>query len=171
MKRILLIILIILLFISSTLIFWLGLSPKTFHNFFYMFPDTGQTITSEPVLGLKGQIIIRDNTWNVEIAMNEEDRASGLSYRKDLRINDGLLFVFDSLGNHSFWMKDMLIPIDMIFFDDNWKIIRIEANLSPNSFPKIFGDKVKSKYVLEINANESISNGLQVGDMAIFLNK
>ncbi len=133
--------------------------------------DISDPTLSEPILGLYGQINIRNNTWNVDIATNETDRTNGLSNRKTLRIKNGLLFAFDSLGSHPFWMKDMLIPIDMIFFDDKWEIILIESNIQPNSFPDIFGDKVKSRYVLEINALEADSYGLQVGDRAIFLNK
>jgi len=65
----------------------------------------------------------------------------------------------------------MLIPIDMIFFDNNWQIVLIESNLQPNSFPQIYGNGVKSQYVLEVNANEAVSHNLKVGDRAIFINK
>lgn len=170
MKKIFSIVLVIILFIASSLIFWAGLAPASFKSFFSMYPQMSQTL-SEPISSLKGQLSIRGNLWSVDIANNENSRSSGLSNRKSLRMKDGLLFAFDKLDKHIFWMKDMLISIDMIFFDDNWEIVLIESNLQPNSFPKIFGDKVKSQYVLEINALEADSYGLQVGDRAIFLNK
>ena len=111
--------------------------------------------SSEPILGVNGQIIINKNIWDVEVVKAETDLAAGLSNRKLLYNKNGMLFVFDKPDVHLFWMKDMLISIDMIFFDDECKIILIESNLQPNSFPKNFGGSVKSKYVLEINALES----------------
>jgi uncharacterized membrane protein (UPF0127 family) len=166
----------------------MALAPVSFFNFFETYPIVRKTASqvgilspqtekiiqatsSEVVLGKSGQIIVAGNSWLVEIAKNEEERVRGLSNRKVLRIKNGLLFVFDKMSNQSFWMKDMLIPIDMIFLDDNWRIVLIESNLQPNSFPKIFGNGVKSQYVLEINALESEIYGLKVGDQAIFLNK
>lgn len=186
-KKIFGIICVILLFVTASLIFWAGLAPDSFYNFFIGYPAVRQVTnqlssvvpipkvlqatTSEPILGLTGQLLVGSGSWNVEIANSETARTAGLSNRKVLRSNNGLLFAFDQPSNQAFWMKDMLIPIDMVFFDDNWQIVLIEANLQPNSFPKIYGAKVKSKYVLEINANEASLYGLQVGNQAIFLNK
>jgi uncharacterized membrane protein (UPF0127 family) len=187
MKNILSVIVVILLFVVSGLIFWAALSPETFFKFFETYPVVNKTAnqigvlkqidssllasSSEPVLGLSGQIIVRNNTWNVEIASNENDRAQGLSNRKTLYNNRGMLFVFDKMTFQSFWMKDMLIPIDIIFFDSNWRIVLIESNVESNTFPKTFGSSVKSQYILEVNALEAAAYGLQVGDQAIFLNK
>lgn len=181
MKKILETIIVIILFVSSILIFWAGLAPKSFSNFFARYPeikekvdqtlDTSDITSSEPILGATGRLVINNNVWNVEIASNEADRVNGLSNRKTLRNKNGMLFAFDRQAAQTFWMKDMLIPIDMIFFDSNWNIVEIDGNLQPNSFPKVFGDKVKSKFVLEVNAGEADSYGLKVGDTAIFLNK
>ena len=188
MKKFLQIIAVLILFIASILIFWMGLAPVSFSEFFAKYPKLNETVdkinvlnnnalnlstatTSEPVLGLSGQVVINNNTWNVEIAKNEQARTNGLSNRTALRVKNGLLFAFDKMSLQAFWMKDMLIPLDMIFFDANWKIVEIDSNLSTSSFPKIFGSTVKSQYVLEINANEAISYGLKVNDQAIFINK
>ena len=188
MKRILFIITIVLLFTASALIFWAGLSPKTFSDFFALYPVINQTAnqigllnnsavnfiqatSSEPILGVSGRIILQGEIWNVEIANNDLTRTNGLSNRKNLFNKKGMLFAFDKMSVQNFWMKDMLIPLDMIFFDADWRIVLIEANLQPSSFPEIFGNKVKSQYVLEVNANEASLYGLQVGDQAIFLNK
>lgn len=188
MKKILQIILIIILFVVSGLVFWAGLSPVTFKNFFSLYPKVGWAISrfgilnnqpldvsdlalSEEILSSKGEVIIKGNAWDVEIAKTDEEKMNGLSNRKALHNKTGLLFVFDKMSTQSFWMKDMLIPIDMIFFDEEWRIVEINANLSPNSFPKIFGNKIKSQYVLEVNANESVIYDLQMGDQAVFLNK
>jgi len=188
MKKILSIIVIILLFVVSGLIFWAGLAPYSFSKFFSRYSvvhdianqlmifgnqngDLSLATSSEAVIGSNGQIMIRNNTWKVEIASNDVDRISGLSNRKTLYNKKGMLFVFENMKNQTFWMKDMLIPIDMIFLDNNWTIVLIEQNLQPNSFPKTFGNQVSSQYVLEVNAGEANTYGLRVGDQAIFLNK
>ena len=188
MRKILTIISIVILFILSGFIFWMGLAPDSFFKFFIVYPVVQKTIneigivnnqdlklltatSSEPVSSYYGQVTVNNNTWSVEITRTEQDRINGLSNRKTLYGKRGMLFAFDKSGPQSFWMKDMLISIDMIFFDDNWQIVEIDSNLSPNSFPQTFGTKIKSKYVLEINAGEADSYGLKVGDRAFFVNK
>jgi hypothetical protein len=188
MKNIISLIVLILLFVVSVLVFWAGLSPNTFSDFFAKYPEVSKTVnqigivsnknidlseatSSQPISGTDGQILINNNTWNVKIARDQKDQVSGLSNRKTLRMGDGLLFAFEKMSPQSFWMKDMLIPIDMVFFDNNWRVVLIESNIQPGSFPKTFGGGVKSQYVLEINANEAISYDLKVGDRAIFINK
>jgi uncharacterized protein len=184
MKRIIFIITVVLLFSASGLIFWAGLSPKTFSDFFVAHPvvsqigilnnlplDLNLATSSEAVTSLSGQVTINNNSWGVEIAKNEQSRTLGLSNRRTLYHNKGMLFVFDTMTVRNFWMKDMLISIDMIFFDNNWRIVKIESDLSPTTFPKVFGNDIKSQYVLEINAGEAAIYSLAVGDQAIFINK
>jgi len=188
MKKVLSIIIIALLFIISSLIFWVRFSPETFLFSFKKYPTVQKTFmddmisdipneiliqstSSESVLSHKGQIIIGNNVWDVEIAKNDADRVNGLSNRKILYKNTGMLFVFDKMGPLSFWMKDMLFSIDMIFLDSSWRIVLIESNLQPDTFPKTFGSSVESQYVLELNASEASGHDLKVGDQAIFLNK
>jgi uncharacterized membrane protein (UPF0127 family) len=166
MSRIFKIFLIVLIFIFLILFFWLGqtfLSTQT--------RNPSDITVSENILGTDGQVKIKNGVWQVKIVVSEEVKKLGLSNRTILHPNNGMLFVFDKIDAQNFWMKDMLIPIDMIFFDDNWEIVLIEENISPNTFPKTFGGSVKSKYVLEMNAGEALSAGLKVGDRAIFLNK
>lgn len=188
MRQIFSILAVIILFLISGLIFWAGLSPKTFASFWQKYPTITEPVgkagillthdinnpfvsSSEEVISNQGQIIVGQSTWNVEVVFDESSREAGLSNRKALSNNKGMLFAFDKMEYQSFWMKDMLIPIDIIFFDDQWSIVLIEEDVDPNTFPKVFGNTVKSKYVLEINARKGDTLGLKVGDQAIFLNK
>lgn len=188
MKNIFSIVLITILFIASLLIFWAGFWPKSFSEFFSVNTlvnqkareigilnikneDYSSASSSEPVISSAGQIKINNNVWSVEIVSKDGDRAKGLSNRQVLYNKKGMLFAFDKMEFHPFWMKDMLIPLDIIFFDDNWKIVLIESNLQPNTFPKSFGGDIKSKYVLEINALEAKTYNMKVGDQAFFSNK
>ncbi len=188
MKKKLLIISVIIIFTTVILIFWYAFLPFSFISVFKKNPLVYKIIeksnfldskteerfiatTSEPILGTSGKILVENKIWDVEIAINNDARINGLSSRNNLHTSKGMLFVFPDMFEHSFWMKDMLLPIDMIFFNDNWNVVLIESNVQPDSFPQIFGSNVKSQYVLEVNAFEAKYSNLKVGDQAIFLNK
>lgn len=97
----------------------------------------------------------------VELADTPEKRAQGLSGRKELNHDRGILFVFDKSDAYSFWMKDMNFPIDIIWIGEDLKIADITRNVNPESYPKTFQPKKSAKYVLEVNAGWSLKNGIQ----------
>ena len=118
-------------------------------------------------------IKINDIFLNVEIADTDKERIKGLSGRKNLEENKGLLFVFDTEGYHGIWMKEMNFNIDIAWLDKNKKIIHIEKNVSPNTYPKVFYSFDKDKptldlYVLETNANFFEKADIEVEDLAEF---
>jgi len=112
---------------------------------------------------------IREQTIKVELALNEEAQERGLSDRKELKENEGMLFVFSEEGKHDFWMKDMNFPIDMVWMDESKIIIYIEDNTKPESYPDSYGPAALSRYVLEVNAGVSEKNNWKVGDEVKFL--
>ena len=168
------------------MIYWRGSNPHSYYDYWSRYPffqklfvcdlcsESNKSLfatTSEQIMAKKGEIVVNRNKIQVEIAKTDSERVSGLSNRSFLDKRTGLLFVFDSIDYHPFWMKDMLIYLDIIFLDENWQVVAIEKNLSPDSFPKTFDGKKKSKYVLEINGGESDLLNLHVGDRVIFLNR
>lgn len=186
-KAILKFIVVPVIIIVYGIIAWRTFAPESYVAFWNRYPVVSQTIdelcstcglsnkalvatTSEQILSDSGKIIFSKETWPVEIARTEAARTRGLSNVRFLDRQNGLLFVFDDVDYRQFWMKDMLIYLDMIFIDENWKIVLIEENVSPATFPKVFGGEVKSKYVLEINGGEAEAYGLKTGDQLIFLN-
>ena len=111
-------------------------------------------------------VCIRENCFSVEIAKTEAQRQKGLMNRKELDRNKGMLFVFEKEEVHSFWMKNTLIPLDIIWIDSNGKIVFISQNAQPcHSFicPSVVPPN-KAKYVLEINAGICQETGIKVGD-------
>lgn len=112
---------------------------------------------------------IGNTELKVEIVSTNEKRAKGLSGRKELKENEGMLFVFDKLAKNYFWMKEMNFPLDIIWFDQNKKIIYLEKNVLPSSYPKSFGSDFDSQYVLEVSAFFSDRNNLKIGDFISFL--
>ena len=100
----------------------------------------------------------------LEVVDNSQTRQKGLSGRPNLPPRHGLLFVFQTLGEHGIWMKDMNFAIDIIWLDDNQRIVDLAANIQPDSYPEVFRPQTDSLYVIEINASEAALAGLEIGD-------
>ncbi|OHB17739.1 MAG: hypothetical protein A2749_01730 [Parcubacteria group bacterium RIFCSPHIGHO2_01_FULL_45_26] len=98
-----------------------------------------------------------------EVADNPEEQAMGLSGRKFMPPDHGMLFVFPTPTKPGFWMKDMLFPLDIIWLDRNWEITQINEDVSPETYPKIYQSATIIKYVLELNAGVAKSLDLRVG--------
>ena len=99
----------------------------------------------------------------VELALKPEERQRGLMYRRDLGANAGMLFVFPQSADHSFWMKNTPLPLDMIFIGEDLRIAGIVANTVPFALvSRSIG--VPSRYVLEVNGGFAERHGLQRGD-------
>ena len=99
---------------------------------------------------------------NVELANTEEERRLGLSFRQYLGDYNGMLFVFDSDVSSPFWMKDMKIPLDIIFVDSNYFIIDIKEAQAPCTStycPNIYSS-APFRYVLEVNSGFVEKNGI-----------
>ena len=109
---------------------------------------------------------------NVELANTEEERRLGLSFRQYLGDYDGMLFVFDKDVSSSFWMKDMKIPLDIIFVDANYFIVDIKEAQAPCSVsycPSIYS-VAPFRYVLEVNSGFVEKNGItQDGSLVLHI--
>ena len=97
--------------------------------------------------------------YHVEIAKTSEEQAEGLMHRLELKKNEGMLFLFDNEKKASFWMKNTLIPLDIIFINKNGSINKIYKNTIPKSKKRIIS-KGEVLAVLEINAGEAIRNNI-----------
>jgi uncharacterized membrane protein (UPF0127 family) len=75
-----------------------------------------------------------------------------------------MLFVFASPDVYQFWMKDMNFPIDIIWLDANKKVVLIEHDVAPSTYPDSYGPETLTQYVIEIPAGEAKRAGLKVGD-------
>jgi uncharacterized membrane protein (UPF0127 family) len=110
---------------------------------------------------------INSHTYNLLIANDDKSRQIGLSDRKSLDKNTGMLFIFPKKDIYSFWMKNTLIPLDMIFINDN-NIVYIVKNAPPqagkNGNLPIYTPKNEANYVLEINGGQADKYKFKVGD-------
>ena len=105
---------------------------------------------------------------NVEIADDNNERMNGLMFRKNLDKNSGMLFVFDDEKNQTFWMKNTLIPLDIIFIDSNLKIVDIKyADPCKKDPCAVYTSSKPAKYVLEVNLGFAADNKINVDDKLI----
>ncbi|MCK9557448.1 MAG: DUF192 domain-containing protein [Candidatus Cloacimonetes bacterium] len=89
--------------------------------------------------------------FDVEIVKSEKELAQGLKYRETMEENQGMLFVFEQIDYHSFWMQDTYLSLDMIFIDHYNKIINIAKDTIPFNEDPIYPERA-NKYVLEVLA-------------------
>lgn len=102
----------------------------------------------------------------VEMALNERHQQRGLMYRTNLPINTGMLFVFSKEQELTFWMKNTLIPLDMLFIADDGTIRHIHHMAKPQDLTSITSLEPASS-VLEINGGLSDKYGIKEGDRII----
>ncbi|GAA4269881.1 DUF192 domain-containing protein [Hyunsoonleella aestuarii] len=105
--------------------------------------------------------------FDIEFADTEYDRQTGLMYRNSMKDNQGMLFVFEDERKRSFYMKNTKIALDLIYINDNKKIVSFQKNAKPfneTSLPS----NAPAKYVLEINAGLTDTWNLNIGDSLSF---
>lgn len=105
----------------------------------------------------------------MDIANDPEEYSRGLMFKKSLEWNNGMLFVFEDERTRSFWMKNTLIPLDIIFIDSNLTIVDIKENAQPciendNGPCQTYVSDHPAKFVLEVNAGFVQRNDVGVGD-------
>jgi uncharacterized membrane protein (UPF0127 family) len=124
--------------------------------------------TEEAMLSQRGKVTLhlkggREERLDVEIASDDPTRTRGLMFRKALPETAGMIFVFPEESLRSFWMKNTLIPLDMLFVDAKGKVIGIVENAEPRTLTSrsVEGD---SKYVLEVAGGWCARHGVAAGD-------
>mgnify|MGYP001460838140 CR=1 FL=1 len=101
------------------------------------------------------------------IAETWPERIRGLSNTPYLPMDVVKLFIFDSPGFHSIWMKDMNYPIDILWVDEGLSIIYIEEDVAPETYPSLFVPDSPAKYVIETASGFVATNQIAVGDLVI----
>lgn len=122
--------------------------------------DTIYYLFGEPL----NTIFINDHAIQVSIADDQEERRQGLSGVPKLGRNEGKLFVFDTSDYYGFWMKEMLFPIDILWIDEDFKIVHMEENVVPSSYPASYNSPIPARFVLEVNAFFVDNYKIQIGD-------
>jgi uncharacterized membrane protein (UPF0127 family) len=115
----------------------------------------------------RGRVVFPDRTVvNVEIADTEPVRERGLMFRQQLAPNEGMIFVFPGPGFYPFWMKNTLIPLDMLWVDSDGRIVSIARSVPPcraDPCPSYPPDR-NASYVVEVVSGFARDHNLKVGD-------
>ncbi len=105
--------------------------------------------------------------YAIEIADDDAERARGLMFRDALPTGHGMLFIHDAEEPQAYWMKNTKIPLDILYFDDERKLVAQQRDVPPCSLgdgcPSYPSD-APARYVLELNAGEAARLQLKDGD-------
>ena len=121
--------------------------------------------------GPMADVVFPDATRvRVEVADTEPKRDRGLMFRKSMAANEGMIFLFDEPGFYPFWMKNTLIPLDMLWLDGDGKIVSIaeavpcKADPCPSIPP---AEGTQALYVVELVSGFAKEHKLKVGDLLV----
>ena len=109
---------------------------------------------------------LKGHRFSIEIAADDEARARGLMFRDSMPEDHGMLFIFDRSYVQTFWMKNTRIPLDILYFDANYKLVSVQERVPPcRSDPCAqYPSTGPAQYVLELNAGMTQKLGAKPGD-------
>ena len=144
---------------------------KLIYAFLFILNSTiAQTASANPATLSPLKICTSPDTchsFRVEVANTEQSRHNGLMHRKTLPPNHGMLFTYPIPKTASMWMKDTLIPLDILFIDTNHQIIKIVENTKPLSLNTISSDQPITA-ILEINGGVTKKLGIDLNSTIVF---
>jgi len=134
-----------------------------------------QTATPpKPVFRKDGELSFLENKTNkviaridIEVADNDAEREQGLMYRDTMAENNGMLFLMETEEMQAFWMKNTILPLDILFVDSERRIVNIHKNCKPYSLDQLPSAK-PALYVVEVNAGYTDKFGIKPGDLIAF---
>lgn len=125
--------------------------------------------TNAPVMSLGEEITLESPdgekaVFSVEIADDDTERATGLMFRQHVEPGTGMLFVFDHDMPLSFWMKNTLVPLDILFFDSNFSFVSRTSMTPCEADPcASYPSEKPAKYALEVAAGEPLAEKFTLG--------
>jgi uncharacterized membrane protein (UPF0127 family) len=114
----------------------------------------------------RSQVCFKGTCFPVELARTSAEQAKGLMFRRELGQDQGMLFIYDREEKQSFWMKNTLIPLDIIWINQDKEIVFISDNAQPcQKYPcPVINPGQKARYVWEIPGGRARAIGLKPGD-------
>ncbi len=127
----------------------------------------GLLLVSGCATGQDTWVEIGGKRYAVEVADDNEERARGLMFRDELPADRGMLFVHDREEPLAYWMKNTKIPLDILYFDTQRRLVAQQRDVPPctlgDGCPP-YPSQAPARYVLELNAGQAEQLKLQVGD-------
>jgi len=103
------------------------------------------------------------DTFHLEIAANDHDRQQGLMYRESMALDHGMIFVFGNDREREFYMKNTLIPLDIVYINAAGRVVSIKHGVPLQEEPTIPSD-APMKWAIELNDGVAAATGLKVGN-------
>ncbi|NNK03291.1 MAG: DUF192 domain-containing protein [Xanthomonadales bacterium] len=112
-------------------------------------------------------VVLGGKTFAVELATTSEKQALGLMFRDSMPEDEGMLFIFPNEAPRSFWMKNTRIPLDIMYFDKNLKMVSLSADTPPCRVARCpsYPSTGPAMYVLELNAGKAQELGVGPGSV------
>ncbi len=104
----------------------------------------------------------------LEYATTTPVQERGLGGRSSIPDHYGMLFVFGTASRYGFWMKDMLVPIDIFWLDGSLRVVSVSRDVSPSTYPDVFYPPVPVRFVLETAAGFARANNIATGTPLIW---
>ena len=117
---------------------------------------------------------LKNKRFTVELAETQEKQALGLMFRDSMPDDHGMLFLFPGESRRGFWMKNTKIPLDIFYFDEDFRLVSVSENTPPCRSRRCpsYPSTGPAKYVLELNAGKAAELAVQPGDeMEVFLDQ
>lgn len=119
----------------------------------------------------KSWVEVKGKRFVVEVMTTHDGRSRGLMFRDSLEDGNGMLFVHEAEQPMSYWMKNTKIPLDIIYFDANKKLVSVQQRVPPctdgDRCPN-FPSEADAKFVLELNAGSFEKHQFSKGDVIVF---
>ena len=114
-------------------------------------------------------VVLGGERFKVEIADTQQKQALGLMFRDSMPADEGMIFLFPNEAPRSFWMKNTRIPLDIMYFDKDLKMVSISANTPPCRVSRCpsYPSSKPAMYVLELNAGIASELGVGPGDSLV----
>src|SRR5262245_13000232 len=127
-------------------------------------PSAGQSARATATVTFREGVQVRAEVVDTPPAMER-----GLMFRESLPQNEGMIFVFERTGVYPFWMKNTLIPLDIVWLDEDWRIVSIAASVPPcRADPcPTYPPAGPARYVVEVNAGFTRTHGIARGDRVV----
>ncbi len=124
------------------------------------------SVHATPMSATTPSVDLHGHRFSIEVAATEAAREHGLMARTTLAADHGMLFVFAQAAPQAFWMKNTLIPLDILYFDDSLQLVSMQLDVRPcRADPcPIYPSNGPAKYVLELAAGTARRIGVKTGD-------
>lgn len=134
-------------------------------------PSAGDTVATGLNPAIQGNLTFHSGenarTIDIEIARSAYEHSKGLMDRTSLPHNHGMLFIFEDMQPRSFWMRNTRISLDIIYVDDQKKVVSIQKNATPMSEESL-PSTGPAQYVVEVNAGFTDLYDIKPGDSLSF---